>query len=85
MNYESIFAKYGKSRCEKPHNIIDSEPPKLSSRELFGNVYASIILEQFDEFCSSSAEQDGADRRCPYCNCKIDSTKTHCASCGAPY
>lgn len=21
---------------------------------------------------------------CPYCNCKIDSTKTHCTSCGAP-
>ena len=22
--------------------------------------------------------------RCSYCNCKLDSTKTHCASCGAP-
>jgi len=83
MNYESIFAKYGKSRCEKPHNIIDSEPSKLSSREWWGDMYKSIIFKQFDEFCSSGTEHDNSNR-CPYCNCKIDSTKTHCASCGAP-
>ena len=26
----------------------------------------------------------GKSGRCPYCNCKLDPTKTHCASCGAP-
>ena len=30
------------------------------------------------------ASDYGKMDRCPYCNCKIDSTKTHCASCGAP-
>ena len=30
------------------------------------------------------ASDYGKTERCPYCNCKIDSTKAHCASCGAP-
>ena len=32
----------------------------------------------------SLASDYNSEERCPYCNCKIDSTKTHCASCGAP-
>jgi hypothetical protein len=30
------------------------------------------------------ASDYGKTERCSYCNCKLDSTKTHCASCGAP-
>ena len=84
----SLPGKYKKGsrisvRGEYSVSFLDTPPPKLSSREWWGDAYKSIIVKQFDEFCSSSAEQD-ISSRCPYCNCKLDSTKTHCTSCGAP-
>ena len=35
------------------------------------------------EVISLASDYDNSNH-CPYCNCKVDSTKTHCASCGAP-
>ena len=74
---------HAKSHREEPYNFLDTEPPKLSGFELRSQMYYELAKMQFEIFVDEGNTVNKRGR-CSYCNCKLDSTKTHCASCGAP-
>lgn len=59
----------------------------IQALELHGNYNNDEVIvsykTDFSNVCGNIGSTDQSER-CPYCDCKIDSTKTHCASCGAP-